>query len=105
MKILVKDGVIIREINQPFISLCKAIDEVWIYDGRDPVITSANDSKHMAKSLHYKNLAWDLRTRNLSIEETKEFAINLEEELELRPGESQYDVIVEKDHIHVEFDS
>lgn len=76
-----------------------------------PVITSANDSKHMRESKHYKDEAWDLRTNNIpDAGKIEEIARTLRVDLG-----NDYDVVVENDlfmdgvqikwkHIHVEWD-
>lgn len=96
-KILVKEGVILREVNPWFLATCQKVMTVgdkWSYS---PTITSLNDGKHMKDSHHYKNLAMDLRTWDLPQERLQEFLKDLKEAL----GPS-YDVVLEKDHIHVE---
>ena len=65
-------------------------------------ITSANDSKHGELSLHYKNRAFDIRIYNITGK------VHFEAELwaarlALALGE-EYDVVKEKDHIHIEWD-
>lgn len=65
-------------------------------------VTSANDSKHKDDSLHYQNLAFDIRIYNITGQ--VQFEAELwAERLALALGEA-YDVVKEKDHIHVEFD-
>ena len=69
------------------------------------VVTSGNDGKHMDTSLHYKNLALDFRTGHnwdaplMSEDEARELC----EELKARLGMG-FDVVLEKDHAHVEYD-
>lgn len=100
MKILVKDGVIIKEINWQFIYLLDTVKQTWEHhEERYPVLTSANDGKHMISSLHYKNLAWDWRIRHLTPEETKYWVQRLKQVIT-----SDFQVILEKDHVHTEFD-
>lgn len=73
-------------------------ERIWASFGAELVITSANDGKHLPHSFHYKGLALDLRTYNLHGRErmaAQELAIALGEE---------YDVVLEKDHIHLEHD-
>ena len=65
-------------------------------------ITSANDSKHMEGSLHYKNQAFDIRIYNI-IGDVHVEAVKWAERMALALGED-YDVVKEKDHIHAEFD-
>jgi len=100
MKILLKDdSVKFKEINKYTMTLFQALGSLWKYQPREPVITSANDGKHMADSLHYKNRAWDLRSRDLNEVEQIEFVDSLKKYLG-----NKWDVILEKDHIHLEAD-
>ena len=70
-------------------------DVVWI--------TSANDGQHMQGSLHYKNRAYDIRTKNIvGIIEFPLAARSWAERIQVALGDD-YDVVLEKDHIHVEF--
>jgi hypothetical protein len=69
-------------------------DAVWI--------TSANDSKHMAGSLHFQNRAFDVRIWNIDgnvKEKAAEWLLQIREALG-----TDYDVLLEGDHLHVEFD-
>lgn len=61
------------------------------------VVTSLMDGTHSPASLHYKGRAADIRIWNL--EDPKEFVI----QFALLLGFSEYDVILEGNHIHVEF--
>jgi len=63
-------------------------------------ITSANDGTHMKGSLHYKNRAFDVRILNLTNADT---ATSWVEDMKLVLG-IEYDVVLEHNHIHVEFD-
>lgn len=85
---------------KPQIALAASI-AASVYDqfGCDCVITSITDGKHMKKSLHYQGEAMDLRTRNVP----KDQHIPLVNTLKGALG-SEYDVVYEKDHIHVEYD-
>jgi LysM repeat protein len=71
-----------------------------------PVITSGNDSRHSAGSLHYADRALDFRGNNIT--DAQGFALQNEVRRILGPG---YDVIFEtfsanpsNDHLHVEYD-
>ena len=69
-------------------------DAVWV--------TSANDSTHGVNSLHYKNKAWDIRTKNIvgdKLVEAQEWVAKMK----LVLGDD-YDIILERDHIHCEYD-
>lgn len=65
-------------------------------------ITSANDSKHGDASLHYKNLAFDIRIYNITGKVHHEAEL-WAERLAVALG-PEYDVVLEKDHLHIEFD-
>ena len=66
---------------------------------RDAIITSARDGRHSANSFHYEGRALDLRTRDLTVTKVAEYHGALV--LALGPD---YDVVTERDHIHLEFD-
>ena len=65
-------------------------------------ITSATDSEHMEGSLHYVNRAYDIRIRNI-IGNVKLEARLWAERMQVALGDD-YDVLLESDHIHVEYD-
>lgn len=73
-------------------------DQVYAKYGADVVITSAKDGRHSEHSLHYQGLALDLRTWNLRGREMEVCA-----ELQKALGD-KYDVVLESDHIHLEYD-
>lgn len=71
---------------------------VWKKHGMEALtITSARDGAHKKNSLHYHGKAFDLRTRDVAD------AVAMREELQQRLG-LDFDVILEPDHIHVEYD-
>jgi hypothetical protein len=73
-------------------------DAVWV--------TSANDSIHGVNSLHYKNRAYDIRTRNIAgfLQRSKNaLAKEWVAKMKLVLGDD-YDIIFERDHIHCEYD-
>lgn len=67
--------------------------------GENCTVTSVVDGKHGRHSHHYKGCAWDLRTRNLS----PDVAMSIARELQEALGD-EFQVVLEKDHIHCEFD-
>lgn len=99
MNIKTKAGVVFKEFNNEFIKLIKALGDVGELFGKPLTITSANDGKHMDTSLHYSNLAWDIRIKDLA----KEMIPRLVSELKVRLP--SYTVILETDHVHIEFDN
>jgi len=69
----------------------------------DTIITSGNDSQHMAESLHYKGAALDFRTKHTG--RSKAIADAVKKIL----GPLEFDVILEdfggeNEHLHVEWD-
>jgi hypothetical protein len=62
------------------------------------VLTSIVDGKHSHGSLHYIGYAADIRIWAIESKGLAEFTEGLAEELG-----SEFDVVLEKDHIHIEF--
>jgi hypothetical protein len=73
-------------------------DQVWGTMQADLVVTEATGGKHMENSLHYSGCAVDLRTSNVR-PTALQGVVDL---LRQRLGEN-YDVVLESDHAHVEF--
>ena len=67
--------------------------------GVEAVITSGRDGKHSSKSLHYAGQAIDLRTRHM---DDAQITIALRE-LQNRLEPIGFDVILEQDHFHIEY--
>jgi hypothetical protein len=89
---------------QPEIVLAIMIaDQLWSrkFSTHDFVITCVTDShKENLESLHNFGMAFDMRTRQLEEWQKSQFAVELQALLG-----SEYDVVLEKTHIHVEFDN
>lgn len=62
-------------------------------------ITSVSDGNHKPNSLHYSGKAFDFRTEHLNDTEIQACLNYLRFRLD-----KQYDVVLEVDHIHVEWD-
>jgi hypothetical protein len=73
-------------------------DAIWTKQGHELVITSLNDGKHGTTSLHYAGSAADLRTNYFNNAEIEFVAQKLRDALGI-----DFDVIVEKNHIHLEY--
>ena len=96
----IKEGVELQGLQpQMFIAVTVA-DEVYEEFGLECVITSALDSQHGAHSLHYKGFAVDLRTKHIPDARNKSV---ISDKIQSRLG-SQFQVVLENDHIHIEFD-
>jgi hypothetical protein len=97
-RIFIKDGVCFKQINGCTLQFIEALLLANRQFGRNHVITSANDGKHCETSYHYRNLAWDVRTRDLTHKQIEALAEFLKAHL------FGFDIVIEKDHIHVERD-
>ncbi len=96
---MLKPGVKVEGL-QPEILLGIMIANNVYQEAKQPfVVTSLLDGKHSSKSLHYSGHAADLRTRDLKGITAKEIADQIRGRLTI-----DYDVVVEDDHIHMEFD-
>lgn len=73
-------------------------NEVYAAADHICIITSITDSAHKGASLHYSGCAIDLRTKHVPVEQHAA----LVSEISARLG-PQFDVILEPDHIHIEF--
>ena len=101
------DGVDIDTLHTAMAPVIRAVAEAADRLGLpQPVITSGNDSRHSARSLHYQDRALDFRGNNIT--DTQGRALQNEVRRILGPG---YDVIFEtfennpaNDHLHVEYD-
>lgn len=92
-----KDGVLVagnRYTNEMFRALEIAYDEL----GLDVTVTAGRDGKHGEHSYHYRDRALDVRFWD--VPDKARLAQRLRE---LLPP--YYDVVVEKDHYHIEADA
>lgn len=97
---LLKIGANIDLLHPKLRSRFDDIDSVFKkYSNVEGVITSGNDSRHSVGSLHYKWKAIDLRVWYVS----KDKLNLLVEELQEKLGH-EFDVVLEIDHIHIEYD-
>ena len=100
-----KDGVRINgaHFNPEIVKILDVVRETAPKMERGAIwVTSANDSRHGDNSLHYKNQAFDIRIYNIVGDvhyEAKLWAERLQQALG-----SDYDVVYENTHIHVEYD-
>lgn len=97
--IALKDGVDVKGLQPEALLILLIAQPIWDEAGVDLVVTSCLDGKHGPNSFHYKGLALDLRTRDFKSGAAKEAADMLRAYLG-----RHYDVVLEKDHLHVEHD-
>lgn len=97
----VKKGVISEGVAPQIWYALGVADNVYRAAGYTLVVTSLKDGKHSAQSLHYRGLAADLRTRTIKTgDELRNIYARLKNILDF----FGYDVVLEDDHIHVEYD-
>lgn len=98
---LLKLGVHIRDLKRVVRRQFDKIENIWArYTGFPPVISSTNEGSHSPSSLHYANLAIDF---SLPYGLTDIELIELVDDLKVELG-SDFDVVLEKHHIHIEYD-
>lgn len=96
--IKIKKGVKINGLR-PELSLALQIaDGIYNNHKTEMVITSVVDGVHSSNSLHYSGCAADLRIRDLPSGNASLVTKDMSEKLG-----SDFDVVLERDHIHVEY--
>jgi len=96
---MLKAGVDLRGIKPQMAVAYTIASHIYRARGYWCTITSASDGKHGPNSLHYSGNALDLRTRDCKPDDLQMIYVSLRQALG-----AQFDVVLEKDHIHVEFD-
>lgn len=96
--LLLKPGVRVAGLRPEILFAIIAAERVCAEMGVDCVITACVDGVHQAGSLHYCGLALDLRSRDFRPGDADKAIARLKQCLG-----TDYDVVLEKDHIHVEF--
>lgn len=91
-----KPGVNLLGVQWQLFEASIKIEPIFNSAGAELVITSGVDGKHMIESLHYKGLALDFRTRDLKDPQ------DILKAVKAMLGQ-EFDVVLEKDHLHVEF--
>jgi hypothetical protein len=95
-----KSGVRITGLRPEMLLALVTANDVYRSHDRDLVVTSLLDGAHSRTSLHYSGCAADLRTTAAHIPRSTVEAIAADIRKALT---ADYDVIVEPDHIHLEF--
>jgi len=97
--LLLKPGVRIAGLRPEILFAIIAAERVCAEMGVDCVVTACVDGVHQAGSLHYCGLAVDLRSRDFRAGDADKAIARIKQCLG-----ADYDVVLEKDHIHIEFD-
>ena len=95
-----KHGVKLQGVSAEIVAVWQVAETVYNNLGEDLVVTSVCEGQHGPNSLHYGGMATDLRTRVFK----SEAYINEAASLIRGRLTDEYDVVVESDHIHIEFD-
>jgi len=99
----IKKGVIIAGLKIEMRTVLRHAEEVFEEYGQELVITSGLDGVHSAGSYHYYGYAVDLRTRDMN-KPDKEMAAKRLHHFLINISH-KYDVVLESDHIHVEYEA
>lgn len=95
-----KDSVKVDGVKKETVELMLLLNTFFVRQLSKPfLVTSCTDGKHMKGSKHYSGYAVDIRSRHLT---EREIGILLSWFNACH--DKQYDMVVEKDHIHVEYD-
>jgi len=93
---LLKLGVSIEKLSRKARRGLEVVAAVFAEFGHEAIITSTYEGNHSPRSLHYANDAFDVR---LPPDGVLRIAPGIRERLG-----GDFDVVLEKDHIHVEYD-
>jgi len=94
-----KQGVKIASLKPQLIIAIIVANDVYAAHGQELVITSVDDSKHGATTLHGQGMAFDCRTSYFKPGEGAIVATEIRERID-----QDFDVVYEGDHIHIEYD-
>ncbi len=97
--IKLKSGVSLKGLKPEMLAGLLIVNSVYSEMGYHTIVTSCNDGKHSRGSLHYVGLAVDTRTRNIPTAEQKD---KLKDDVAEALG-WEFDVVLESDHLHVEY--
>jgi hypothetical protein len=96
----VKEGVNLCGLKPEMVpAMLACYDVLGGVPGDGFTVTSAVDGKHSKGSRHYVGLAFDVRTRHIVQSARGGYARDIAARLT-----TQYDVVLESDHIHIEYD-
>ena len=95
----IKEGANLNGLDINIRPALVAAEEIWKKAGEELVVTSGMDGTHSAGSLHYYGRALDFRTRYFDTAAAKAVYGALRATLN-----EDFDVILHKSHIHVEYD-
>jgi len=95
-RVLIKAGVSIERLKRPVRRILNKLVHIYAKRGYDLIITSTYEGTHSPSSLHYSNEAID-------VDDPPEDKQAITAEIKDSLGKD-FDVILESDHIHIEYD-
>lgn len=95
----IKKDVDVSGLKEEIIYAVNIASDIFRNHGIEPVITSGMEGDHGPTSLHYAGLAVDMRTHSTP----KEILPDVIRYIKTALGK-EYDVILETDHLHIEYD-
>lgn len=99
MTIKTKPGANYNDLAPEMKHACAVATTVYANHDYVAVLTSGKDGVHKRQSLHDIGLAGDFRTRQLRDEIKATIVTEIQKELG-----PEYEVLLESDHIHIEYD-
>lgn len=96
---VLKDGVKLNGVKSVIVTAMLIVDSVYAKYGKELVVTSVMDGKHMVGSKHYDGEAFDCRIWYFETHELESVRKDIVEALS-----DEFDVVLEKTHYHIEFD-
>lgn len=99
----IKPGVSVRGIQPEMLLALMIADEKLKGHNYVRMLTSGTEGEHGPGSLHYVGLAVDLRTSTGGITRTSARMLTAEIRRALGGDNSEYDVVCESNHIHIEY--
>lgn len=94
-----KPGVSLKGVQPEMVVGLLISETIFAAHGIELVVTSVTDGVHGVNSLHKKGLAADYRSKTLPKEWIPKVAEALRDALT-----NEFDVVVEVDHFHIEYD-
>jgi hypothetical protein len=102
--ISIKKGVQLAGVQPVMWRIAVVLEDLYAKYKSDLVITSGTDGKHGKNSLHPKGRALDFRTSNLPGGYQGLAAQDVSQRLKVIVAGRGYDIVLEEDHLHVEYD-
>ena len=94
-----RDKVSVRHFKPPTVMAAIIVDQVYLSNGSELILTTGDEGTHTRSSKHYIGHAFDGRTRHLEPDLVSVIVMQCKERLG-----RDYDVVLEPTHLHVEFD-